>query len=213
MLNRAPSEDGAMEDRMKHSILGISAALLFGGLFNVNGALAVDGSFTGNLGAMAAGKSITLEDGHSFWTGTFSGSFFDVRGYGPIHGATVTCPGTTDLRQGTNASKLDGYCLISDGPDSIYMQWQCVGTASDCQGTGAWTGGSGKWKGMTATTHFLIRLRPALEDGTVPILQAWHVDYSMPAAVGAVPYNGAALEDPYPYRWPPVRLTPNYPSE
>lgn len=167
---------------MSGTTKSIAASALVGILLIAQPALAADGSFTGQFGALAVGKVQALErPDHIFWSGAFSGTFFDDKGKGLIHRAWVTCPGSNTIDMAANTSKAGGYCVISDGADSkIYLTWECAGTPSGCKGTGDWISGTGKWKGVKGKATFEAGFGPILSDGTEPTWASWDVTYSMP---------------------------------
>ena len=75
--------------------------------------MAKQGTYAGNFGWYAIGKTFELEKDHAFWVGEFSGTFFNEAGQGFLHGTSWVCPGVNDLTNGASTAS-QGYCVVTD---------------------------------------------------------------------------------------------------
>src|SRR3954451_14018209 len=92
-------------------------------------AYAEDWKVVGQFGWLDVGKIYEIEKGHLYWIGEFSGTFFNDKGKGSLfEKAAVKCPAHSDIDTNIKASKLAGYCVITDTDgDQAYLKWQAEG--------------------------------------------------------------------------------------
>jgi hypothetical protein len=114
--------------------------------------LAKQGTYAGNFGWYAVGKTVELEPGHEFFLGEYSGTFLNDAGQGFLHGTSWVCPGVNDRTPG--GAQAHGYCTVTDEDgDKAFVIWQCKGQPR-CDGDFQWTGGTGKYMGLKGQTNF-----------------------------------------------------------
>lgn len=74
------------------------------------GAYAEDLKLRESFGWMAVGKAFSLEQGHVYWVGEFTGTFFNDEGPGgPVDRAGVKCPAWNDLNFVTKRASPKAY--------------------------------------------------------------------------------------------------------
>jgi hypothetical protein len=101
--------------------------------------MAKQGTYAGNFGWYAIGKTFELEKDHAFWVGEFSGTFFNEAGQGFLHGTSWVCPGVNDLTNGASTAS-QGYCVVTDKEgDKAFLVWK---GGKGFEGTYQWTGGT-----------------------------------------------------------------------
>ena len=116
-------------------------------------ALAAEEKIVGEFGWFGVGTAHQIEEGHFYWVGEFSGTFFNDKGEGSMfHRAGVKCPAYFDADFRTNKSVAGGYCVITDTDgDQAYLKWHNKGDPRPTgHGPGTWhyTGGTGKYEGI-----------------------------------------------------------------
>jgi hypothetical protein len=108
---------------------------------------------TGTFGWYAVGPNVGLEDGHSVFTGHFSGTFVANDTAGVMHLNAVQCPGIYDIDNGKTTSS--GYCWQADADgDKVFYRWSCEGELPVCSGPFSAYAGTGKFEGITAEGTF-----------------------------------------------------------
>lgn len=121
-------------------------------------AIAEDLKLVGSFGWVGIGKVYPLEQGHLFWVGEFTGTFFNDKGKGsPFDRAGVKCPGYQDIDFNKKHGVAAGSCIMNDlNGDQAYLSWKCEGDAVSfsCKGTNQYTGGTGKYKGVSGAGTF-----------------------------------------------------------
>ena len=108
---------------------------------------------TGTFGWLSAGQNVTLEEGHSVFTGHFSGTFIANDTTSSMHLYAVMCPAIYQVNQGQTKSL--GFCWQQDGDeDRIFYSWSCEGEFPHCDGSFAAYAGTGKYEGVTSQGTF-----------------------------------------------------------
>ena len=133
----------------------------------------------GHFGWFGVGKAHQIEEGHFYWVGEFSGTFFNDRGQGQLfHLAGVKCPAWYDLNLNTGKTAAGGYCIVTDlEGDQAYMTWENAGTAGpggEGPGTFTFTGGTGKYAGISGTNRFVGITLVNWADGTTSGYATWN---------------------------------------
>lgn len=139
------------------------------------------GSFTGKFGWYAVGKVTELEKGRLFFTGEFSGVFFNDKAGGVMDGIGVQCPGVNEIIFGADGAKstANGVCtLIDPDGDRIYSRWAISGSFPVGTEPADWefTGGTGKYTGIKGKNKFQCVNNPAASTGYCK----WWVNYELP---------------------------------
>ena len=125
--------------------------------------LAKQGEYTGRFGWYSVGKTFEIEKDHVFFTGEFSGAFFNDAGKGFLHQTSVICPGINDVRKDISLDAR-GYCIVTDRDgDKAFLVWQATNPTKpgEVPGTFQWTGGTGKYTGLTGDNTFTGFLLPS----------------------------------------------------
>lgn len=139
-------------------------------------------SFSGTVSAGEIGRFTThlgvlLPASHASQGIDVSGVLIDARGYGPLHGAEISCPAS---RMGSGW--MTGSCLVSDGSGSSGdLSWTCSGSTSACFGRALWHGKAGKWSMMDASASMMAKQGSSLEDGAIPLVLVMSFDYAEPS--------------------------------
>jgi hypothetical protein len=133
----------------------------------------------GQFGWLGVGKAHQIEEGHFFWVGEFSGTFFNDKGAGSLfHLAGVKCPAWFDADYNTGKALDGGYCVITDiDGDQAYLIWEGVGsTALGAAGPGTftYTGGTGKYAGISGKNTFTGFTQVNWADGTSSGYATWN---------------------------------------
>ena len=134
---------------------------------------------TGYFGWFGVGKAHQIEEGHFYWVGEFSGTFFSDEGKGGLfHLAGVKCPAWYDLDLNKGTTGAGGYCIVTDlGGDQAYMTWENAGpTGAGAAGPGSFTftGGTGKYSGISGTNPFVGITLVNWTDGTTSGYSTWN---------------------------------------
>ena len=121
---------------------------------------AADWKIKGYFGWLGVGTAVEVEKGHYYWTGEFSGTFFNDQGQGsPFHLAGVKCPAWFDANYNTSTSKAGGYCIMTDlDGDQATIIWQNSGDPNlgkDGHGTFEYISGTGKYAGISGKNTFV----------------------------------------------------------
>ncbi len=158
-------------------------ALAIGAVFGLGVAIATSSwaeemKPTGEFGWFGVGTAHVIEEGHVYWVGEFSGTFFaDDGDASPMHRAAVKCPAFNDLDFNKNESGAGGYCIVTDGDGDIaYLSWQIPWSEGTVTGDGTfeWTGGTGKYDGITGTNTFTGVTTVNHADGTASGYAIWN---------------------------------------
>jgi hypothetical protein len=133
----------------------------------------------GHFGWFGVGKAHQVEEGHFYWVGEFSGTFFSDKGKsGLFHLAGVKCPAWYDLDLNKGTTAAGGYCIVTDiEGDQAYMTWDNAGTTgAGARGPGSFTftGGTGKYSGISGTNPFVGITQVNWADGTTSGYATWN---------------------------------------
>ena len=107
------------------------------------------GKFRGMFGARFAGTTTEIEKGHVFFSGAFSGVFFNDVAGGFLDKSAVECPGVNDVVNGLSMAN-HGYCIVTDKDgDKAFLMWKGKDSSPGMGGGDQhWTGGTGKYSGL-----------------------------------------------------------------
>ena len=134
----------------------------------------------GHFGWFGVGKAHQIEEGHFYWVGEFSGTFFSDEGAsGLFHLAGVKCPAYYDLDLNKDRAKAGGYCIITDvDGDQAYVTWKnatrSTAPGSPGPGTFEYTGGTGKYLGISGKNRFSGITQVNWADGTTTGYSTWN---------------------------------------
>lgn len=105
----------------------------------------------GDFGWFAVtGLMMPINDGHIYWSGEFSGTYFADDTKSPLHEAAVRCPGYNDVRIAEDKSDLAGYCIFQDASgDQATLHWSGGGKANGAGGEMKWISGTGKYANLS----------------------------------------------------------------
>lgn len=154
------------------ALSAIILALGFGGIAN-----AEDWKVQGEFGWFGVGTAHPIEEGHFYWVGEFSGTFFNDKGEGSLfHRAGVKCPAYNDLNFNNNTSSAGGYCVITDTDgDQAFLTWiSTEGDTTSGPGTFEYTGGTGKYKGIKGSNTFVGVTQVNWADGSASGFATWN---------------------------------------
>lgn len=95
-----------------------------------------------------------------YMVAVYTGVMLVDDGKGPLHAATIVCPGTVDadVKMGTKT----GYarCVITgERGDRVFAEMNCTGDAEGCRGTFKITGGTGKFTGITGEGEMISKIQ------------------------------------------------------
>jgi len=160
--------------RLRTGLVTVAALMMGYGLSGV--VHAEDWRVLGQFGWFGIGKAYTIEHGHTYWVGEFSGTFFNDKGKGTLFDqAGVKCPAFQDIDSNNKKSKAAGYCVITDHDgDAAYLKWQNEGDGTTGQGTFDYTGGTGKYKGISGSNTFVGVTQVLWPDGTASGYATWN---------------------------------------
>lgn len=156
--------------KVLHCVAAIVAVL------SLTPAQAEDWKLVGAFGWTGLGKVYQLEEGHAYWVGEFTGTFFNDKGEGsPLHQAGLKCPGFQDLDFNSKKGRAEGYCTANDtAGDQAYLVWKCAGEPGGlCKGSFDYTGGTGKYKGISGSNTF-TGFTLSWKDGTATGFATWN---------------------------------------
>jgi hypothetical protein len=161
---------------MSIKTIWIAAAAATIALALSGGVQADDWKATGEFGWFGVGKAHQIEEGHFYWVGEFSGTFFNDEGDGSLfHRAGGKCPAFFDANYNTNEATAGGYCVLSDTDgDKAFVTWESSGTPASGPGTFTYTGGTGKYEGISGTNTFVGVTQVNWADGTSTGFATWN---------------------------------------
>jgi hypothetical protein len=162
---------------MKSTKLLLQCVVVLGtGLLALSVAQANDWKVTGEFGWFGVGKAYELEQGHFYWVGEFSGTFFNDKGPGSLfHRAGVKCPAFFDADFNHKKSQAGGYCIITDTDgDQAVSTWQNQGDTVTAPGTFQYVSGTGKYKGISGGGTFVGVTQVNWKDGTSTGYATWN---------------------------------------
>jgi len=151
-------------------------AVLAAGIGLASSAQAEDWKVTGVFGWFGVGTAHQIEDGHYYWVGEFSGTFFNDKGEGSLfHRAGVKCPAFFDANYNTSKHVAGGYCVITDTDgDQAYLSWKNAGDNIVGPGTFEYTSGTGKYEGISGSSAFVGVTQINWADGTTTGYSTWN---------------------------------------
>jgi hypothetical protein len=143
-----------------------------------SGAHAADMKVKGYFGWLGVGTAVEVEKGHFYWTGEFSGTFFNDKGAGsPLHLAGVKCPAWFDSNFNTAKTKAGGYCVITDlSGDQATITWRNAGGTNPGDrgpGTFEYVSGTGKYEGISGSSDFVGIPQINWPDGKISGYSTW----------------------------------------
>ena len=95
-----------------------------------------------------------------YMVAVYSGVMLVDDGKGPLHAASIVCPGTVDadMKKGTKTGY--GKCVITgESGDRVFAEMHCTGDVEGCQGTFKITGGTGKFAGITGEGEMISKIQ------------------------------------------------------
>ena len=146
---------------MRHRFSVAFAGATSFGLVIAGSGLTSAAEVTGNayFGWLAVGPTYTLETGHVFFVGEFSGTSVDLGAKTMFNNAAWQCPGSYDIDGNKGVAVASGHCIatISTG-DKAYGTWRCEGSVpmgpKPCEGVFTFNTGTGKLAGIGGTVPF-----------------------------------------------------------
>jgi hypothetical protein len=147
----------------KQNLMGLGKVLI-GLVFGLVAAAASadeipkSGKVSFNSGWKLTGTLVKLTDTRSYWSGLDWGVWFNVRGTGFMHRASVICPDVGDIENGVINAK--GFCTLTDSDgDKIFGDWsgKQPSPTAEFAGLGQLIGGTGKFTGIQGKWEFYCR--------------------------------------------------------
>ncbi len=96
----------------------------------------------------------------AYLVGVYSGVLYVDDGKGPLHAASIVCPGTAegDLKKETKSGQ--GRCILTDEDGNrVYARFTCTGDLESCRGPFMIEGGTGKFAGITGEGEMISRIQ------------------------------------------------------
>jgi hypothetical protein len=150
--------------------------ILLGTAAGAESPLAARGTYQAHFWWQEHGEWFEVENGHRFFAGKFTGTFFNDAGSGFLHRASAVCPGVLDNFK--DSASGHGYCVITDeDADQATLVWRC-GSAREprCQERAAeWAGGTGKYSGLKGSQRFSVVLRSTGNEGFAVFKGEWRL--------------------------------------
>ena len=127
------------------------------------GASPVTFAAEGTLKAMAPWKATSFAfpvgEDETYLVGVYSGILYADDGKGPMHTATIVCPGTVEGNLKTMTKTGQGRCIITDEDgDRVYARFNCKGDLEGCRGPFKIVGGTGKFDGITGEGEMISKI-------------------------------------------------------
>ncbi len=95
-----------------------------------------------------------------YMVAVYSGVMLVDDGQGPLHAATIVCPGTVDADLKTGTKTGHGKCVITgELGDRVFADMHCTGDLQGCRGTFKITGGTGKFAGITGEGEMISQIQ------------------------------------------------------
>lgn len=165
-----------------NNVVGFRNVVLMVLVLAVSGAssaLAADWKVKGEFGWFGVGKAHQVSEGHFYWLGEFSGTFFSDDGDGGLfHLAGVKCPAWFDLDLNAGKTRAGGYCILTDVEgDQAHLTWENAGTpgpGAKGPGTFEFKGGTGKYAGISGKNKFVGVTQVNWADGTTSGYATWN---------------------------------------
>ena len=95
-----------------------------------------------------------------YMVAVYSGVMLVDDGNGPIHAASIVCPGTVDadLKKGTKTGHAK--CVITgEQGNRVFGEFNCTGDVEGCRGTFTITGGTGRFAGITGEGEMISKIQ------------------------------------------------------
>jgi len=140
-------------------------------------AAAEDYRVIGQFGYYGVGHATEIEKDHLYWTGEFSGTFFNDKGPNSLFDrAGVKCPAFNDLEIAKKKNHAGGYCIIEVGSpaDQAFAKWSCEGDVDTCTGTFEYIGGTGKFQSASGSNTFKATNTAPWKDGNISGVATWN---------------------------------------
>lgn len=168
---RATEREEDMNMKLARWVIAGMAAATFG-----LPAAAQDWKVTGEYGWLGVGKAYQIEEGHLYWVGDFSGTFFNDKGEGSLlHRVGLKCPAYNDIDLNKKKNKVGGYCVIIDPDgDQAYLTFDGEGDTVRLSGTFEYTGGTGKYQGISGGNTWFGVTQVNWKDGTATGYSTWN---------------------------------------
>ena len=148
---------------MKNRLRIHKAVLLVMMLFVIGAgtaAFAEEGTVKATAPWKGRGYAFPIGEDRVYMVAVFSGTLFADDGEGPIHSATIVCPGSMEGDMKTMTKTGQGHCIITDGDgDRIYAHFTCAGDPEGCRGPFHLKEGTGKFAGITGEGEFISRIQ------------------------------------------------------
>jgi hypothetical protein len=122
-----------------------------------------------NFAWLSVGTGTTINEGHTYWVGEFSGTATDIGEPSMFGNSAWKCPAWFDVDFPNNRNTAGGYCIgtLTTG-DSLYISWTCeaslegatgqgpfpFGKDNFCDGKSTVIGGTGALAGVTGDNTF-----------------------------------------------------------
>ncbi len=95
-----------------------------------------------------------------YMVAVYSGVMLVDDGKGPMHAASIVCPGTVDadLKKGTKTGHAK--CVITgEQGNRVFAEFNCTGDVEGCRGTFTITGGTGRFAGITGEGEMISKIQ------------------------------------------------------
>ena len=155
-----------MRKTIKRILIAAFSATM--GLAVANSASAEELNVDTYLGWLSVGTVHTIQEGHLYFVGEFSGSVTDMGAGTILDGAAQRCPAWFDINYLTGVLSAGGHCVITlSTGDAFFGSWECDGLLgasgpggylplgpNACVGGLTVTGATGALEGMTGGNIF-----------------------------------------------------------
>lgn len=155
-----------MRTRIKFGALAVSGSIA---LLSATGpATATELNVDTHFGWLSVGTTFTIQEGHLYFVGEFSGSMTDMGAGSILDGGALQCPAWFDVNYLTGILSAGGHCVttLSTG-DAFFGEWECEGAlgpsgpggylplgSNACEGGLTVTGATGALEGLTGGNTF-----------------------------------------------------------
>ena len=150
-----------MRKAIKTILITLASAAM--GLAVANSASAEELDVDGHFGWLSVGTVFTIQEGHLFFIGEFSGSVTDMGAGTILDRAALQCPAWFDINYLTGVLSAGGHCVTTlSTADTFFGAWECDGLLgaagpggymplgpNACEGGLTVTGATGDLEGMT----------------------------------------------------------------
>ena len=123
-------------------------------------ALAGEGTVKAMAPWRGQGYAFPVGEDQVYMVAVYSGVMFVDDGKGPLHEASIVCPGTVNGNMKTMTKTGEGRCIITDGDgDRVYASFTCKGDPEGCRGPFKLVSGTGKFAGITGEGEMISRIQ------------------------------------------------------